>query len=181
MDGTAEPCITDAMKNFLSFRTACSLVDDDAGSAAAEPLELQGMARATLAAINRVPLPAEFPLPAGQTKATKCFGRTLLSYPGFFDAVRDSVLATPKALDAAALAGFVDDFERSFKDGVVDEADVKLGEIVWTADYAAAARERGLARTEQAVASHADRDEASEKALLTQMVQSGLQRDGDES
>ena len=111
------PCITDAMKNYLAFRTAAAMIDDPSTSDVppASPLELQGMARATLAAINRTPLPEGFELPAGQAKATKALGRALLAAPGFFAVVRASVLAEPGKLDVGALAVFVDEFERSFK------------------------------------------------------------------
>ena len=90
MSDSAGPSITDAMKNYLAFATATSMVDDaNAQVPAASALELQGMARAVLAAINKVPLPEGFELPPGQPKATKAFGRELLaSSPSFYDEVR---------------------------------------------------------------------------------------------
>ena len=38
---------------------------------------------------------------------------------------------------------------------MVEETDVRLGELVWVADYAAAARERGLARAKEVAEANA--------------------------
>ena len=81
----AGPSITDAMKNYLAFRTAAALVHDEGALSEPGALQLQGMARALLAAVNSAPLPAGMQPQPGQTKSTKGFGRELLAMPGFDD------------------------------------------------------------------------------------------------
>ena len=51
---------------------------------------------------------------------------------------------------------------------------MRLGELVWVADYAAAARERGLARAKEVAEANARAEEMSGQAQLTELVQSGL-------
>lgn len=158
--------IVAAMKNYLSLRLAEGLVGDGVNDAPPQSAaETQALARAILQAINA--------LEPGAEKATRLHGRELLARPGFYAAVREAVLQQP-GLDGAAAASFVDDFERSFRDGVVDPADVELGELVWAVDYAAALRERGARRAQRAAEAAAEGEGGQSQQQLEALVRGGL-------
>ena len=135
-------------------------------------------ARALLLGVNAVELPADETLQAewaaaeGTPKKTRVFGRGLLAFPGFYAAVREHVLSSSP--ESNGLAEFVDGFHRSFIDGVVDEADVELGELVWAADFTEALRLRGVRRRERA-AERAARSEEDSARELAGLVQAGLE------
>ncbi|KAL1529358.1 hypothetical protein AB1Y20_000310 [Prymnesium parvum] len=189
------PTITDAMKNYLAVRTAACLTEDAAEGERTSPQLLQTMARTFLAAVNRVPLPHGFEQPPDVPKRTKYFGRTLLAAPGFYVAVRELVSAESSAVDKVVghtqlhqreverseLLAFVDDFERTFKDGVVEQSDVTLGQLVWVADFADASRNRGRERMRQAAeaASAAAQDGDRAKSELSDLVHHGLELGGE--
>lgn len=140
------PSIGDAMKNYVSLVLAEGLTAAE-GAPQLSAAAAQAMARSFLQAVNA----AE---PGAEKATRRPDGRALLARPGFFDAVSAAVLDAAAASTAAGLredfAAFLADFERSFKDGVVERADVELGELVWASDYASALRERGARRAERA-------------------------------
>jgi hypothetical protein len=167
-----KPTISDALKNLLSLKLAARLTSD----IPADPLVLQQAARCLLRAIN-AEHEARWPGVHGG-KAVKACGRPLLT-ADFWAAARGRAEATrPDAVSTEALAELLDDFERSFKDGVVEPSDVELGKLTWAEDYSAAVRENGVARRLAADATEADmaRDasDGQAEAQLSSLVRSGL-------
>ena len=170
-----KPTIAEAMKNFLSVRLATGLTEDEPDPSAPH------MARAILLAINATEVPAgtthraawDAAADGSRPKSTRLFGRSLLVLDGFFAAVRAKALA-----DGAALAGlehFLDAFESSFKDGIVSDAEVDLGKLVWTEDFNETLRQRGIDRAARAAeAAAADDGGAQSEGALQDMLRAGL-------
>ena len=105
------PKISDAVKNYLSFRLASALAplepaDTESGvDALPSPTELQAMARSLLLAVNRETLPSEFAqimrtLPNG--KPTRVFGRTLVRFSSLARLGPSGLMTRPSAALVAA-------------------------------------------------------------------------------
>mmetsp|Transcript_49774 Transcript_49774/g.82591 ORF Transcript_49774/g.82591 Transcript_49774/m.82591 type:complete len:199 (+) Transcript_49774:141-737(+) len=187
------PSISDAAKNYISVRLAGNLVDDsledEQGTSASVLLkrsatDLQLFARAMLRAINAAPLPTKFlerqSAAGGQSvKATRLFGRTLLADPAFWDIVCTKALDFIAELDREGLTMFLDDFSRSFTDGVVTREAVELGELVWSKNLTETLRLKASARHARARAASSAgvgiSANSSETAALRELVAEQLQ------
>eukprot|EP00967_Tisochrysis_lutea_P158317 scaffold323284_cov41-Tisochrysis_lutea.AAC.1 len=165
-EATEGPCIAEAVQNFLSVLMASEL----SGAEGVEHLslpQLQNCARTFLQAVNTVPLPDGFSPPDG-VKASRVFGRSLLTTSGLWESVRDRCLRRDTPLDG--LEGFLHSFHRSFVDGVVEEHEVELGKLVWASDFAAVLHERGMERRARAKARAEDAEDGMD-ATVTDVEQ----------
>jgi len=174
IESTLGPCIADAAKNFLTVL----LAERTDAAEQLSPPQLQACARALLQAVNAAPLPDGFAAVAG-VKATRAFGRALLSASGHWDIVVGLASADQPGGAVHGLDGFLHGFGRSFVDGVVERHEVELGELVWASDFTAALRERGVKRRARAQEQAAEAEASAGSAdhgELKELVEAQLGR-----